>query len=1304
MARPTNQSTHSPRPKAPKGEFLTVTLLGASILLVVWLLFLAPGSAVPSHAESQRFVIDASQQENGTSRIMSGDAEYDSVRQLTVVGLASQCNAYGCYGRTYVLFAPGETCNAYGGCSGTASVYHAPNAYSTDSSQVTFPPVHLNRPGIWRVAQEYSSNTVATFRVEEEAPAGGTFVGGAILSNMTWTEANSPYIVKRDTTVFPGYELTIEPGTTVKFYNGTRLTVRGTLHADGAPSEPITFTSANSSVPGSWQGIYIVKSGGGRASVHNAHVSFAQRGLSFDCCNYASPQRVANVTFTGNVYGIYGQEATLLIEDSLFQGNTYGAELHGYPGSVIARSQFVANYRGAYFDYGWAGRLYESAFINNTYGFYSYNAQVTDNVVQGSTGYGGYVVHAYVARNVFEGNNLGIGLGYSFGCCENSAFVQNTVVNNTVGVDLPYYYYGAPIHSNNLGPNSEYSVRSTGPYDRLITNNWWGTTDPAAIEASIYDAHDNANLGLVYYEPFLQAPVPIVLPGSPRALTAAEGPFSGQVTLSWTPPANLGDSPLQGYRIYRAPSGGWPSFVAQTNNTTYIDTDLPPLSSWRYTVHAVNGAGEGRGSNNVSITLTTGQFSTAFQVYGPEGRSDVAILGTAVNATAGFDTLYDAPEPPAPVNGSYVQAFFHYPGNEGDTKHLHKSTVRTAASLSWPLRVNTSGSGGSVTLLWNKSDFQRVSGNGEAYLVDGSTEVDLRNRSSYTFAVGSGLQSRDFVVRVRTAADISVSAETLVMAPIVKVGGSLRVNGTVQNLGQLPATDVRVSLRIDGVLVQANVSTSPAEVPVGGSATFSFAPAVQSVPGGHNVTVEVVTASEDRNLVNNVATKPYFVAQYALSLTAGSVLEKTVEAGQVANYTFHLFNGGNAPTRYWIYPEGTPYGWTAEVSSYDVTLAPGETRTLRMNVYQWLTSSNVTVANVPLRVVSANDTNLTASILTTTRVIVRYDLHLQTGWNLVSVPIALSNRTPEAAFGPAVEAVYEWNGNRYALATEILPGRGYWVLVAYPSSAQFVGYPVENLTLELQAGWNLVGVGRGAATLTNAPAHVVRTVWSWNATRYVDGTLLLPGRGYWVYAHEASAQVRLPRSNGAMSIDSPVSPFLPAASGPEAFLLAVGVARTDGAMDTVTVGMAPDAESGFAVGEDQPEAPASLAQSWVQAYVEGSSQTANSMRFDRMVMRSAESAAWFLQVDGRGAAGTVSLTWDPQAFESLAGTYTVELVDGATRVNMRESDRYTFETRGGFTKEFTILVYEDALLEPVCLADVNGTCVVQSPVNPFGAL
>ena len=83
-----------------------------------------------------------------------------------------------------------------------------------------------------------------------------TNVGGPIISDTTWTLANSPYIAVASVEVWEGVTLTIEPGVTVKFDSGKKLQVNGELIAQGTAGNLITFTSNQADpVAGDWGNI-----------------------------------------------------------------------------------------------------------------------------------------------------------------------------------------------------------------------------------------------------------------------------------------------------------------------------------------------------------------------------------------------------------------------------------------------------------------------------------------------------------------------------------------------------------------------------------------------------------------------------------------------------------------------------------------------------------------------------------------------------------------------------------------------------------------------------------------------------------------------------------------------------------------------------------------------------------------------------------------------------------------------------------------------------------------------------------------
>jgi hypothetical protein len=163
-----------------------------------------------------------------------------------------------------------------------------------------------------------------------------------------------------------------------------------------------------------------------------------------------------------------------------------------------------------------------------------------------------------------------------------------------------------------------------------------------------------------------------------------------------------------------------------------------------------------------------------------------------------------------------------------------------------------------------------------------------------------------------------------------------------------------------------------------------------------------------------------------------------------------------------------------------------------------------------------------------------YDM--KTGWNLVSIPVVLANRSIENAFAPVIENIEQiyayrsagwkvWNAGAPALSdlANVDLGYAYWVkmknpeafniqgsmLLAAAQEGQFVSPPIISLT----KGWNLIGVHAKNRVLASDYLGSIRNERAGSVYRYVSvagqeyGTLdtvadteyLEPGQGYWIY-------------------------------------------------------------------------------------------------------------------------------------------------------------------------------------------------------------
>jgi len=110
--------------------------------------------------------------------------------------------------------------------------------------------------------------------------------------NTIWTPSASPYLINGWINIPTGSSLTILPGTIVKFNDGAKLEVNGTLDAQGTPTDPVSITAltddtvggdsngdgaSSSPHPGSWGNIQIRPS----ATVTFTNTHLAYGGLTW---------------------------------------------------------------------------------------------------------------------------------------------------------------------------------------------------------------------------------------------------------------------------------------------------------------------------------------------------------------------------------------------------------------------------------------------------------------------------------------------------------------------------------------------------------------------------------------------------------------------------------------------------------------------------------------------------------------------------------------------------------------------------------------------------------------------------------------------------------------------------------------------------------------------------------------------------------------------------------------------------------------------------------------------------------------
>jgi hypothetical protein len=318
--------------------------------------------------------------------------------------------------------------------------------------------------------------------------AAATELAGPILASTVLTHAASPYHVLGVVAVAPGVRLTIQPGVTLSFAANASLNVSGRLIADGTSADRIAFVADAPTAPSLWNGVQVDTSKGGTASLTFVDISGATTGVGLVCCTAtADAVHIADATITNNLTGLSGSAgASASVERTTFSANNSAmSSAHGF---TIIDSRFLSNATAISLSDNLS--IYASTFDSNQIGV--------------------SVCACTIDGNTFTNNDLALKAKPGTG-----SITYNTIANNRAGVSLLSSPLVLPLSDsrsldhNNIFANSLYNLSLDDAPDQSVPNNWWGTTDPIAIDAGISDAHDRPGLGIVNYQPVLTGPVDV---------------------------------------------------------------------------------------------------------------------------------------------------------------------------------------------------------------------------------------------------------------------------------------------------------------------------------------------------------------------------------------------------------------------------------------------------------------------------------------------------------------------------------------------------------------------------------------------------------------------------------------------------------------------------------------------------------------------------------------------------------------------------------------------------------------------------
>ncbi|HLD70780.1 MAG TPA: lamin tail domain-containing protein [Negativicutes bacterium] len=277
-----------------------------------------------------------------------------------------------------------------------------------------------------------------------------TYYTTSFVENTTLAASLSPFVFRDNVAVFEGATVTVEPGTVIKFYDShSRLTVHGTLNAQGTEVENIIFTSfaddefggdsnqdgdATTAAPGNWTGLYFSETSRDSALEHVV-------------LRYGGSAALNNF---GNA--LWVDHSSISLKNSVLENNKNRALMLTVSDSIIDNVQFLnhnttdfsdQNQARAIYIQGGSPQIKNSRIENNHSGMHInyYYDTPTDSVVEAAPAIENNqfiknsepVYWGEFSYPVFSGNQL----------AENNinaiTFFPRIVKNMELGADMPYF-------------------------------------------------------------------------------------------------------------------------------------------------------------------------------------------------------------------------------------------------------------------------------------------------------------------------------------------------------------------------------------------------------------------------------------------------------------------------------------------------------------------------------------------------------------------------------------------------------------------------------------------------------------------------------------------------------------------------------------------------------------------------------------------------------------------------------------------------------------------------------------------------
>lgn len=132
---------------------------------------------------------------------------------------------------------------------------------------------------------------------------------------------------------------------------------------------------------------------------------------------------------------------------------------------------------------------------------------------------------------------------------------------------------------------------------------------------------------------------------------------------------------------------------------------------------------------------------------------------------------------------------------------------------------------------------------------------------------------------------------------------------------------------------------------------------------------------------------------------------------------------------------------------------------------------------------------------------------LMPGWNMISLPMIVTDGRKNLVFPSSISSAYFYRSDSGYVTRDTLKNRaGYWLKFAQRETVSAVGTPILTDTIFVDAGWNMIGsisqtipVGQ----IVQSPANIISSKFYSYENGYRISDVIEPGRAYWIKCRTA---------------------------------------------------------------------------------------------------------------------------------------------------------------------------------------------------------